>query len=372
MKKIFKLFLTLSMALSLLCPPVFADNVNIGGNDFGASAEDVYLDEFTALIEGIEGIEKEDKEKLAKLFDEISELEEKLDGKLVKFSSILEKYIDEDDLEDLFDDEDLGDYSDEECIDGQCEFEEEGSLVMSYNIKDGKITVHEKPKLENDEHNKLQNNIEAHKEIWKLIKDIIPSKYMKILTHFEINTDGKEGILAHVTPTEEGDNSKWIISVDLADVLKNDGKLNKKELAETIIHEFAHLLTLNSEEIDFMESSENESTYVTQEGVTREKSYLNQFYQRFWTDIFDEWLKLDEIEDEEEYMKATENFYEKYKSRFVSDYASSNPGEDIAETFRIFVTEKKPEGKTIAEKKVLFLYSYPELVKMREEIRKAL
>lgn len=365
MKKTLKIFLILTMVLSLLCTPIFADNGNIGVNDPKVLSEDTYVDEFDVLIDGIEGIEKEDKEQLEKLFNEISELEEKLDDKFVKFSSILGKYIDEDELADLF--------GDEESACGQSEAEEqEGTLVMSYSIKDGKITVNEKPEVESDEHIKIQNNTDAHEEIWKLIKDIVPAKYLKRLTHFEINTDGKEGILAHVVPTDEVDNSKWIISVDIADVLKSDGKLNKKELAETIIHEFAHVLTLNNEEIDFREPSENENTYVTQEGVTKEKSYLNQFYQKFWADIFDEWVKKEEIEDEEEYWEATDKFYEKYKSRFVSDYAATNPGEDIAETFRIFVTDKKPQGKTIAEKKVLFLYSFPELVKMRQEIRKAL
>ncbi|MBK9051223.1 MAG: hypothetical protein IPL78_09985 [Chloroflexi bacterium] len=46
----------------------------------------------------------------------------------------------------------------------------------------------------------------------------------------------------------------------------------------------------------------------------------------------------------------------------MTDYAATNPAEDIAETFMAFVLEPKPNGDTIAEEKVLFFYQYPELV----------
>ena len=52
----------------------------------------------------------------------------------------------------------------------------------------------------------------------------------------------------------------------------------------------------------------------------------------------------------------------------MTDYAATNPGEDIAESFTSFVMEPKPDGDTIAEEKVLFFYEYPELVQLRAEI----
>lgn len=359
MKKIIKILLTMTMIFSLLCTPVFAENVNSDEVDYASAKEEINLDEY---IDFTDDIEKDDEEELKSLFMEIIDLDEKLEEKWKAVELILTKYLDEDEIKDIFNE-------DNQEYEGELE---EGKLVISYRIKDGKITIHEKPELENKEYNKYQNNMMAHRDIWKIIKEIIPSKYLSFLTHFEINTDGKEGELAHVAQTNDGDNSKWIISVDLADIIKNNGKLNKKELTETIVHEFGHLLTLNSNEVDQRQPNETESTFVTAEGITKEKSYINQFYQKFWDDIYDEWLKIEEIEDDDEYYDEMDKFYEKYKSRFVSDYAATNPGEDIAETFRIFITEKKPKGDTIAEEKVLFLYSFPELVKMRKEIRKAI
>ncbi len=46
----------------------------------------------------------------------------------------------------------------------------------------------------------------------------------------------------------------------------------------------------------------------------------------------------------------------------------SNPEEDIAEAWTMFVLNPKPAGDSIAEEKMLFFYDYPELVKLRAEI----
>jgi hypothetical protein len=61
------------------------------------------------------------------------------------------------------------------------------------------------------------------------------------------------------------------------------------------------------------------------------------------------------------------HFY-KYGERFISDYAVTNPEEDIAETFTFFVLSPRPNGDTIAEEKILFFYRYTELQRLRDEI----
>ncbi|NLY98552.1 MAG: hypothetical protein GX082_14240, partial [Clostridiaceae bacterium] len=46
--------------------------------------------------------------------------------------------------------------------------------------------------------------------------------------------------------------------------------------------------------------------------------------------------------------------------------------EDICETFAEFVLRNKPEGKTVAEQKILFFYEYEEMIEVRNHIRKFL
>ena len=53
----------------------------------------------------------------------------------------------------------------------------------------------------------------------------------------------------------------------------------------------------------------------------------------------------------------------------MTEYAATNPSEDFAESFMVFVLKEKPTKSTIADQKILFFYDFPELVEMRDFIR---
>ena len=61
-------------------------------------------------------------------------------------------------------------------------------------------------------------------------------------------------------------------------------------------------------------------------------------------------------------------FYSKYPDQFVSEYAATNPREDIAESWTEFVMRPKPTDTSTADQKVQFFYEYPELVETRRQI----
>jgi len=56
----------------------------------------------------------------------------------------------------------------------------------------------------------------------------------------------------------------------------------------------------------------------------------------------------------------------------MTQYASTNPAEDIAEVFTHFVIFDKPTNNTIADQKIQLLYKYPELIELRNTIRQSL
>jgi hypothetical protein len=66
---------------------------------------------------------------------------------------------------------------------------------------------------------------------------------------------------------------------------------------------------------------------------------------------------------------AAEAFYDRHRDDFVTDYATTNPGEDLAETFTVFVMQDRPSGSTIADRKVLFLWNDPAMTALRDQIR---
>ena len=56
----------------------------------------------------------------------------------------------------------------------------------------------------------------------------------------------------------------------------------------------------------------------------------------------------------------------------MTDYAATDPSEDIAESFTYFVLWPRQGGGSVWEQKLDFFYGYPELVELRAGIRTCL
>lgn len=238
--------------------------------------------------------------------------------------------------------------------------ESDKNKITSYKVSNGNVNFKFNEEVSKEDINKYEL-------MWDRSKKIIPKSYINRITEFEIMTDGKDEMLAYVH-SPDNKNKNWTLAIDIKDAFNKKGKLIGKDLDETIVHEFAHILTLNDNQV-IPKEEEKSMNYITDEGTSKKDSYLNLFYKKFWADIFEEFKTYSDDEENEE---ALIEFYDKYKNRFVSDYAATNPEEDIAESFKEFVVSDKPKGNSIAKKKILFFYDFPELVKIREEIRKSL
>ncbi|NCP87232.1 MAG: hypothetical protein CO094_01130 [Anaerolineae bacterium CG_4_9_14_3_um_filter_57_17] len=217
-----------------------------------------------------------------------------------------------------------------------------------------------------------QQDEASQRRVWDYFANVIPPEYRPLLTQYIIFSDGEANILASVAQSDN-DPNLWVLRVDIVDAA------DPKELTYTLVHEYAHLLTLNPKQVPpsmpIFNHPENGSvyeqeaakcdTYFPGEGCSDPDSYINQFVNTYWNDIYDEWAQLDSVGDEQDYYDALDAFYKKYQDQFVSDYAPTDPAEDIAESFSFFVLSPRPAGNTIAEKKLLFFYQYPELADLR-------
>ncbi|MFZ5910390.1 MAG: hypothetical protein ACOYYU_10275 [Chloroflexota bacterium] len=220
-----------------------------------------------------------------------------------------------------------------------------------------------------------QEDEATHREIWGFFTNLIPLEERAALAEFSIVTDGQDNLLAAVAQTYN-DPERWALEVDILDTD------DKRNLAYTLIHEYAHLLTLGPSQVTpslaIFDNPDDEDIYYQEasacpqyfpgEGCAQPDAYLNDFFDRFWVDIYAEWQDVNLIEDDDAYYEALDEFYYKYEDHFVTDYAATNPEEDIAEAFAFFVLSPRPAGNTIAEEKMLFFYEYPELARVREQI----
>lgn len=220
-----------------------------------------------------------------------------------------------------------------------------------------------------------QDDLSAHQAIWDYYATLIPREYRSTLREFVIMTDGESNILAAVWQTYD-DPFSWGMEVDIADT--NDYYY----FSFTLIHEFAHLLTLGPDQVppdvEIFNNPDDDDLYTQAiaacptffpgEGCSKSDSYINAFYEKFWVGIYDEWDEVNYMDDDDAYYDALDEFYYKYEDQFLTDYSVTHPAEDIAESFGFFVFAGQPDGDTIAEQKILFFYQYPELVQLRQEI----
>jgi len=184
------------------------------------------------------------------------------------------------------------------------------------------------------------------------------------MSQFMIFAGESNGTAGYVYNTTV-DLSKWGMGIAI-DFAYEGGFNAGGELAYTIIHEFGHILTLENRQVDASISESDCKNYFVGEGCAKAEAYINKTYQKGWADIWDEFLKVQEKESE----SASEEFYTKYEERFVTGYASTNPGEDIAEVFATFVTRNGGvNGSSIAEQKIQIMYDHPELIELRNYIR---
>jgi len=207
-----------------------------------------------------------------------------------------------------------------------------------------------------------QQATEKHQEIWELVKKIVPPSYRGTMSEFLIYNGDPTGSAGFVVETA-ADLSKWKMGIAIN--YAYDGGFNADgELAYTIIHEFGHILTLNNTQLNAAISQAACANYFPGEGCAETSAYINKLYQQFWADIWDDYTTAQSSQS------ALQQFYIDNQDRFVTNYAATNPGEDIAEVFATFVTRNGgASGSSIAEQKIQLMYDESELVSLRNYIR---
>lgn len=177
-------------------------------------------------------------------------------------------------------------------------------------------------------------------EVAELSPDTISDKYIE---SFEVFDDTNSDVSAFVA--DEDGNGKRHMAINLA--IHNSSDI--KEQKAVIVHELSHIITLNNDQM--ISPTGQCPNYETDEWCTKESSYLNKFYQKFWKGITNPSFNT---------------------SSFVTEYATTNTEEDIAESFAFFVLESNHTTTTVRNQKVAFFNDFSELINMRNDMRNAL
>ena len=250
--------------------------------------------------------------------------------------------------------------------------ETEGTIALYTITHSGDIVLKELS-TSSEAFDPILRDPSVHKLIWQGIKNILPEKYRfpGMLSLFELYTDGFGGEDASTGQAEN--TSQWVLSVDPADIIEHGVFNPSGDFYYAIVHEYGHLLTLNPLQVPPQPESASVSckTYFPGEGCALPDSYILHFFNQFWRgNTFTTHEKaLNLCGENADECLPLDTWYDRHKAMFVTDYAATDPTEDMAESWAAFIVQKKPTGSTIADKKVRFFYAYPELVHLRMVLR---
>ena len=192
---------------------------------------------------------------------------------------------------------------------------------------------------------------------FKRFFSIVPDAYDDDITELVVFTDEEEGIDAFVETVPSQKGLKWRFGIS-SEVFKYP--VQDKATSELFVHEFAHILSYAPVPTVSISGPTTCHKYFDGFGCPPEDSYFVAFLDEYWSDN-----DLDNLIDfgTNAWSSSEQKYY------FVSTYAATAPEEDFAESFAQFVLETRQSNTTVAKQKINFFYQYPELVKMRNEIR---
>lgn len=222
-----------------------------------------------------------------------------------------------------------------------------------------------------------QDDTTLHQRIWTYFNTIFPTSAKVHISYLVISINSAPKRFSAQVWEMEG---KWRLNVNIYDFDSSE------YVMETFTHEYGHVLTLNNTQVKYIHDQYGLDTEPEEFDTMRSacqglffngyacganQSYLNAFGNQFWQGkVYGEWKKAFLLADNNHAASelALQDLYNEYPDQFVSQYAATDPDEDLAESWTEFVMRPKPVGTTIADQKVLFFYDYPELIRARDQI----
>jgi hypothetical protein len=198
-------------------------------------------------------------------------------------------------------------------------------------------------------------DLRAHHDTWQLFAAIQPDAYAgTYVTKYLLYNEPAD--LADASMEDLG-QGRWQLTVNAAS-FENTSQYDR---IYTLVHELAHVVTLNPSQVDTYASPESCNYFFTGEGCARSASYIQKFVEAFWPQ---QMIAEADAQDQDADVPVV---YTRYPGRFVTTYAATNPGEDIAESFTAFVLTSE-HGTGVAAQKAAFFAAYPELNAIKADV----
>lgn len=223
----------------------------------------------------------------------------------------------------------------------------------------GDKTIHELARYKVNE-DALVGTVEpAHLTVWKRFASFFPAATRPEVTLYVAIDAKKSNDVDGAMQASAADPNEFYIALDATNAF------GAAALDRTMIHEFAHLLTLRPSQIPVDPSAVKTcDVYTSDNGCPTKDAYLRKFCKEYWPGYL-----LATADNEPSDAKAKRFATGDY----VTEYAATSPTEDIAESYAEWIKRDMigPE-QTVVNNKMRFFADYPALVTQRDSIRKVL
>ena len=190
-------------------------------------------------------------------------------------------------------------------------------------------------------------------ELWGQITRLMPLEQSdRLMGQFQVFSKPKSNTIAYMGR----DDTTGRFTMGINDPVHLATDVQEQKL--TIAHEFMHMIVV-AEAIPMTEGQACVGIAYPDDGCYKPGSIYADFVKRFWSEA-----------DRDAAAKGGDVRSGKENS-FVTAYAATNPHEDIAESFSVWVLSEG-KGKTLADSKQRFFNGYPNLVALKQHIRTSL
>lgn len=197
-----------------------------------------------------------------------------------------------------------------------------------------------------------------HEKYVARMAKLIPDEYHDYVVEFvifESDNDDSDAFVEYVLPYTK----EWRYGVNVAEFKDT---FNSELANELIIHEFAHMFSLDEALTKKPDSSCHELIQI----CANNKTIYGKYIEEFWEE--DQLDKVFSFTSSSKQDSKLWDFYQKNQKSFVTSYAASSPAEDFAESFAFYVLYEEGSYGPLAREKIDFFKRFSLTKNLKDEI----
>ena len=236
-----------------------------------------------------------------------------------------------------------------------------GTISGAYVVADARLGADAAP----GKPPQVAHRQECLSRLWTVVAAVYPQYALQII----------KGLVVYVPTIDKAHPVEYVGYVSPEDATYVDwtlglaaSSLDDDQLGYTLVHELGHLLSLAVSQLDIQKLQYSCPVLPQPEGCLNDRSLVTAFVKATWKPTtYRSWLDLwdgDRVDAPAPTDAERHTWFVAHRNEFVTEYATTNPREDFAESFASWCLDVPVRSG--ARSKTAFFDGRPELVAMKQ------